>query len=392
MDRPRKVLWLIKGLGRGGAESLLALSLPHLDRDAFQYEAAYLLPWKKDLLPDFERAGVPVHCLESRRRLDPGLVLRLARLLKRRQVDLLHVHSPYAALFGRVAARLARVPAVVYTEHNVLTSYHPATRLLHRLTSRLDTCTIAVSQEVQRSVLNGAQRRRKPVQVIYGGVEVAAIEEKAGRGEEYRDRLGIPQGHLVVGSVAHLRPQKGHGYLLEAVRQVLLERPATTFIVIGREKVPGYQQSLEARARELGIGERVRFLGFQPDPLPIVACFNVFALSSLYEGLPLALLEAMALGKPPVVTAVGGVPEVVQDGVNGLLVPPRDPSALAHKLLRLLNDPALRHKLAINARRTVEQHFTIGRMVREVEAVYKGLFSGEEAVTGPLPATRRKVH
>lgn len=389
MDRQRKVLWLIKGLGRGGAESLLALSLPHLDRGAFQYEAAYLLPWKKDLLPDFERAGVPVHCLESRRRLDLGLVLRLARLLKRRQVDVLHVHSPYAALFGRVAARLARVPAVVYTEHNVLTSYHPATRILHRLTSRLDTCTIAVSQEVQRSVLDSAQGRRKPVQVIYGGVEVAAIEKKAEQGEEYRARLGIPGDHLVVGNVAHLRPQKGHGYLLEAARQVLLERPATTFIVIGREKVPGYQKSLEARARELGLGDRVRFLGFQPDPLPIVACFDVFALSSVYEGLPLALLEAMAMGKPSVVTAVGGVPEVVQDGVNGLLVPPRDPSALAHKLLRLLGHPDLRQKLAVSARRTVEQRFTIARMVREVEALYRRLLAGEEVVLGPLPATER---
>ena len=364
-----KVLWLIKGLGAGGAEQLLAGSIPYLDRDRFDYEVGYLLPWKTDLVSRFEDAGVPIHCLKRKGNIDPMLVPQLVGLFRRRQVDLVHTHSPYAAVASRLASKLSGVKALVHTEHNMLPSYNPATRVLHRLTTRMGHSVIAVSREVEQSILDTRLFKPKALRVIPGGIDPNRLKGFA-TSADVRRELGIPAGHRVVGNVAHLRWQKGHGYLLQAAQRVLRKHPKTIFVIVGREKVPGYQKELEDQARELGIDDRVIFTGFQADPLRIVANFDVFLMSSIHEGLPIALLEAMALEKPPVVTAVGGIPEVIEDGDDGLLVEPKNPTALAEQVSRLLADDGLRQRIAKRAHAKATQRFSIQRMVEHTEQVY----------------------
>ena len=375
----RKILWLVKGLGAGGAEKLLSLSLPHLDRERYDYEVAYLLPWKRDLVPEFEAAGIKATCLNVKKGLDPGFGLRLASLLRKNKIDLLHSHSPYPAIIGKVISRFAGVSALVHTEHNLLPSYNPVTRLLHRLTTPMTRATIAVSEEVRRTIVDTRLPKPRNLRVVYGGIDPKSMTTLADP-KVTRARFGIPDDHFVIGNVAHLRSQKGYGFFLQAAKIILDRHPTTTFVIVGREKEAGYQSSLERQAEELGIKERVVFTGFQPDSLNIMATFDLLLMSSLYEGLPVALMEAMAQGKPIVLTSVGGVREAVEDGVEGFLVPPRDPAALAERALTLIGDDALRERMGGHARQTVLRKFTVDRMVRETEEVYEEVL-GERAVS-----------
>ena len=371
MGSRRKVMLLIKGLGAGGAEKLLSTSIPFLDRESYDYEVAYLLPHKNDLVHEFEQAGIPVFCLGVGKPYDLRCILRLRKLLKQRQVDLIHIHLPYAGIIGRIAARLANVKATVYTEHNLTTGYNPITRLLDHLTYRFDYATITVSDSVRDSVLHTRMPKPSNLITVLNGVDIEQVnltdqtEIAAIKGS-----LGIPDGDLVVGNIAHIRPGKGQQYLVQAAKMVIDRCPNTTFLIVGREKITGARQELEAQATGLGIREKIIFTGFRTDALKLMAACDLFVLSSLFEGLLVALLEAMAQGKPPVVTAVGGVPEVVTNGVDGFLVEPKDHEALAQRLITLLEDADLRREMAIKATKKIEERFSLRSMIGTVEGVY----------------------
>jgi glycosyltransferase involved in cell wall biosynthesis len=384
------VLWLIKGLGAGGAERLLSDSIPYLDRRTFNYEVAYMLPWKRDFVPDFERAGIPAHCLNSTKRVDPGVFLRLRRLLRERHVTLLHSHLPSTGITARFASRMTGVRARIYTEHNVLGVYHPAIRFLDRLTYRMDDITIAVSEEVANTARGWRLLRPGRLNVIENGVAMSGIKvPDDGAPRPLMASLGVPAGNFIIGNIAHLRPAKGHNFLLDAVKLIAASHPAVTCVIVGREKTPGVQAELERYATSLGIRDHVVFTGFREDARELAAETDAFVLSSLFEGLPIALLESMALRKPVVVTAVGGVPEVVTDGVHGFLVPPKDPAALAGGVLRLIADPSLRRRMGeAGAEKVLEDHST-KRMVRQIEQLYhevltkRGLKLGRSSAGAP---------
>jgi glycosyltransferase involved in cell wall biosynthesis len=171
-------------------------------------------------------------------------------------------------------------------------------------------------------------------------------------------------------------PGKGQQYLLQAAQIVIGCWPNTTFLIVGRAKPPEARQELEAQAADLGIKDKIIFTGFREDALRIIAACDLFVLSSLFEGLPVALLEAMAQGKPPVVTAVGGIPGVVTDGVEGFLVEPKDYHTLAQRIITLLQDADLRSQMSVRASRKIEEKFSLHRMVCDVESVYARTLSG----------------
>ena len=370
-----KVLWLIKGLGPGGAERLLTTAIPHIDRSAFDYEVAYCLPHDNDLVPEFKSADIPVFCLDLKTSLDPRGPYRLFRLLQNRKPQILHIHLPYSGILGRVIGRLAGVRGIVYTEHSVMEMYHPLTRLLNLLTYPLCRTTIAVSEEVQHSIIKHRITRRNKLLVIRNGVDLNCGSTGGGQPDKTREVLGIPANHKVVGNVAHIRPEKGHDYLMRAAKIVLDRYPDVTFVIVGRENMNGEIGRLEELAAGLGIRKRVIFTGFRQDVSNIMCIFDLFVLSSLYEGLPLALLEAMSMGKPAVAPQVGGIPEVIKDGQNGLLVQPRNPEELAEKILQLLQDHVLRSKMSQNAAQVVRERFSIQEMVRSVEQVYSDVLN-----------------
>jgi glycosyltransferase involved in cell wall biosynthesis len=376
------VLIVIKGLGRGGAEQLLLSGVPYLDTERYRYQFAYLLPWKDSLVPELTGAGLPVHCLDGAR--GAGWAGRLRALVRRQGIALVHAHSPVAAAGVRAVA--GRRTRVVYTEHNLWGRYHRATWAANLATFPRNDHVFAVSETVRASIRYPGPLRllpMPPVETLHHGLDPAAVPGLFHRGasleppgpppgrDGVRGELGIPDDALVVGSVANFKAAKDHATLLRAAAIVRRAVPSLRVVLVG-------QGPLEAETRrlagELGLDGTVVFAGFRTDATRLMAGFDAFALSSTYEGLPIALIEAMASGCPAVVTGVGGTPEVVADGVHGFLVPPRDPAALAAGLTRLLGDPALRAGMGAAAAARARD-FDIRKAVRRMEQVYARLLA-----------------
>lgn len=376
----RKVLWLIKGLGVGGAERLLSTSLPYLNRHMFDYKVAYFLPHKDALVPEFERAGIPVFCLNLKGSYDLSAVLRLVSLLRQQEIDILHIHSPYAGILGRVAARLSGVSAIVCTEHMQIEKQNYITRFGNLLTYPLNDATIAVSDAVLHSVLDRQIIKHGTYVTIHNGVDLNAIATAGTCRTPIRESLGIPAQHQVVGNVANLFPGKGHRYLIEAARLVLNQYPDVTFVIVGNDKITEDAGRLRELAGHLRIQDRVIFTGFRRDVFQLMAAFDIFVLPSLWEGFGIVLLEAMALGKPVVGTEVGGIPEIIDNGLNGFLVEPRNPQQLAEKILKLLRNETLRNQMGQNGMQKVRDRFSIQRTVRETEKVYVMAINGKKGL------------
>jgi glycosyltransferase involved in cell wall biosynthesis len=363
----RRVLLLIKGLGRGGAEQLLVSSVRHADATRFIYEVAYLLPWKAALVSDLEAAGVTVHCLDGAR--GGAWIRRLRSLVRERGFEIVHGHSPYPMVGARLALRGRS--HLVYTEHNLWSRYHPATFWSNLLTYSMNEHVFAVSDSVRISARYPAPLRflrMPPVETLYHGPDPAALAA-ADASEDIRASLGVRYGVPLVGTVANLKAHKGYPHLLHAAQYVRQAVPEARFVLVGQGPM---EAELRHQAQELGLDGTVIFAGYREDALSVIKTFDVFVLPSLFEGLSIALMEAMALGKPSVVTRVGGLPEVVTHEEHGLVVPPADPRALAQAIVALLRDKSWRTRLG-SAARVRAMDFDIRQAVRRVEDVYEEL-------------------
>jgi glycosyltransferase involved in cell wall biosynthesis len=361
-----RILWLTKGLGRGGAERLLVSAAKRLDRSRFELEVAYVLPWKDALVPDLEHLGVRVHCLDGSRALDGRWIPRLRRLVRQGRFDLVHTHMPYVALGARtISSRRVRI---VHTEHNTWEHYRWPTRWANRLTYSRNSAVIAVSRAVAASVRPvTVVRTWPPVFVIHHGAELPGSAPPTPKSRaRARITLGLPEDALVVGSVGNFTPKKDHRTLLEATARAALQHDGLQLVLVGSGPL---ERALRDATRSLGLMDRVVFAGSRDDVAELLPAFDVFALSSRNEGLPISLLEAMAAGVPCVATSVGGVPEIVTDGDEGLLVAAGDAAALSGALSTLLGTPGLRDATAARAAQTARR-FDIIQAVRRIEDVY----------------------
>jgi len=352
----------------GGAEQAMFMLIGALDRNAWR--PTLLLDAAPGVEPLAERAAeleVPVRPIPP---MPLGLAgarraPRLARLLRRERPAVFHAHLswPLAAKYGLAAAVAARVPAVVATVQLV-----PAMDLDRSSFLQLRAIStgvgryIAVSRDVADQLAERFHWPRAKIEVVYNAVEPQRFQ---GSGSEaLREELTGGRERPLVLTSARLHEQKGHAVLLRAATEV----PGAVFAFAGDGPE---RAALEGLAAELGIADRVLFLGERGDVAELLAACDVFALPSLYEGSSLALLEAMAAGRPVVSSAIGGTDELIEDGVSGLLVPPADAGALAAALRRLLSDESLRTALARQARERVERDFTRDAMARRVTGIYE---------------------
>jgi glycosyltransferase involved in cell wall biosynthesis len=376
-DRPRtpagpsrtRVLWLIKGLGAGGAETLLLLWAKVRDRRRFAYETAFVLPRKTALVDPMRETGVPVSCLDGGREWDVRWLLRLRRLLRERRPDLIHVHSPYVAGFTRLVVRsLPRRyrPRLLTSEHLPWSGYARPTRILNALTYRLDDAHVAVSHAVLSSI---PPRLVDGTRVIRTGVDVAAIRGHREERARIRATLGLEPDHFVIGTVANYRAQKDYPTLLRAAARVAGAHPHARFVAVGDG--PLEHDIVRLRA-ELSLQDTFLLLGRREDPAGVLAACDAFVLASRFEGLPLALMEALAMGLPVVATSSAGVRECVTHDQDALLVPVGDAAALGVALDRVIREPGLRRRLATEAE-TGAHRFDIARMAGEIEALYAEL-------------------
>ena len=364
MTAKPKIVILIKGLGIGGAERLISEAVQFWDRDRFEYRVAYLLPWKDQLVPSIQTAGVQVVQLGNGK-LGPTTFRAVRTYFREIEPDLVHAHLPSTGILARMTS-----PApVVYTEHNVVSSYRQPTRAINRATYGRNTRLIAVSGAVAESVTS--YPKPAPI-VIPNGVSVSVSAEEKNRA---RVELGIDENTLLVSHVGNIRPHKGHQNLIDAVARLKDSKNPFLVVSIGGEKNPGDLERITNSARSAGVDGALRFLGRREDALAFVGASDMMVNPSDHEGLPLAILEAMSLGKPVVATAVGGVPSVIESGVTGLLVPVADATELAQSLENLISDPALRSRLGSAAQQVALERHGLGSMIQTVERVYEDILA-----------------
>ena len=362
-----RVLWLVKGLGPGGAERLLVAAAGAHDRAAFEFEVVYLLPWKDHLVAELEVLGVRCTCLDVRDERDVRWAGRFRRHLREQAPALVHVHSPYAAAVGRLVVRSlpkATRPVVVSTEHNPWSTFKPLTRYANAWTSRLDDAVFAVSEEARDSM---STHQRQRAEVLVHGIDVDAIARLRSERTAVRAELDVDDDTLLVGTVANYHPKKDWPNLLLAAR-LLADRDVPIHVVaVGQGPL---QSEVERLHRELALEGFVTLTGYRPDAVRLMAGCDIFALGSKWEGLPVALMEAAALGLPIVATRVGGIPDAFRDGVDAVLVPPSSPTALADAIEALARDPQRRAAQgAASAVRAAD--FDVARAVARLEEVYR---------------------
>lgn len=310
-----------------------------------------------------------------------GIWLQMPRLvshLRREQPELLHLHGQFAGTWGRLAARWAGVPLVIYTPHAVQIGsriLRPFYAAAERLLGRGCDAIIYVSQHDANLAQRRGWARPDQVVVIPNGVHMESLRQRAARGIE--PPLEKPEGVRWVLQAGRLHPQKGTDLLLAAARRVIARHRDTHFLLAGEGPLA---ERLAADARRGGIENHIHFLGWRDDLPGLMAASDVIVLASRWEAMPYALLEAMALSKPCVATAVGGVPEIIQDGVHGRLVPPEDPAALADALLALLADPQRGQVMGWAAAARVLSDFSLARMVGKSATLYRRLLGLPEEV------------
>ncbi|MDH3499064.1 MAG: glycosyltransferase [Acidimicrobiia bacterium] len=355
------ILIFIKGLGIGGAERLISDGAEFWDRDRFDYRVAYVLPWKNQVVPDLDAFGVSVRCIGTDNGMRPSVVPRLRRLIRDWDVDLVHAHLPTTGVLARL---FARVP-VVYTEHNMESSYRAPTRQLNRWTYSRNAAVTAVSEAVAES-LEGFPG--PPVRVVENGVSARLRPPEAAAA---RDELGISSSDPLVCHVGNIRPHKGHSNLIAAAAILKDRIPNLTIVSIGGEKHAGDLARIQAEAAHAGVADVLRFLGRKTgtEARAFMEAANVYVNPADFEGLPVSILEAMALGRAVVATNVGGVPSVITHE-TGVLVPPKDPRALADATADLLTDSERAGALGKSAKALAEGSYGLDRMVGRLEAIY----------------------
>ena len=346
---------------RGGEQQVLYLSQALQARG---YDNVIVCQPQSALSQRATEAGLPTWNLPMRHEVDLTAVWRLGRYLRRRQIDILHMHAPHAHTIGLLARRLAPSVRLVVSRR---VDFDPIRHWGSRWKYHAAGVYYLTVSDAIRQVLLTSGIPAKQVQTIHSGIDVR-------RDETVPDAAALfAEGTRVIGTVGHLAGHKGHAYLLEAMRHLLHDEPRVGVAIIGTGDL---QPALEAQAAALGINERVRFPGFRLDVLALMRQFEIFVMPSSLEGLGTSVLDAMALGKPVVATRAGGIPEAVHDGVTGLLVPPRDPLALARAIRDLLRHPEQAKQFGEAGRARVARYFTATRMADRTLRVYQQLVDG----------------
>jgi glycosyltransferase involved in cell wall biosynthesis len=343
------------GLDMGGLEKLLVEFARQADRKRFALR--FLSLGERGVLAgDIETSGWPVTTLASGAGLKPALVLRLARLLGRWGIDVVHTHDDRPLIYGALAARLARVPRVIHTQHG---KNRPLIRRepIYRLAAGLVDRFVCVSDDLAR-LTNRLHIAPRKVCRIWNGIDA----------DRFAYRGPCADGPAV--TVARLNPEKDIANLLRAAALVVQQRPRFQLAIAGDG--PSLTE-LRRHAAALALGAHVHFLGQVQDVPSLLAGASLFVLPSISEGISLTLLEAMARGLPVVATRVGGNCESVVEGQTGLLVPAQDPAALAQAIQRVHADPEIGRRMGLAARHRVEHEFDIRRMVADYEALYQRL-------------------
>lgn len=368
--RPLKVLRVVIGLNQGGVQQAVLNLFKGLDRRKFE-PIACAIENTGAIGKEIEAAGFEVITLGYKRQ-PLRTIYALAKLMRERKVDIVHASSYHPSFYARIAGLLAGVPVLISHEHVVFANKRWQRVVLNKLLAPFTDCFLPVGHAVARQVIDWYGYPEAKVEVIHNGVDTYRFAPPTCR-EEAKRKVGLDPNRLVVGMICRLDPEKGHRYFFDAVK-ALHGRFDAQWLVVGMGR--GEAQVMQ-EAKDRGVDEVVQFLGMRRDVPDLLAAFDCYVLPTLQEGFPNSVLEAMSAGCPVVVSDFPGNLEVVSDGVNGLVAPMGDSVALTRHIEALLTDSGLRMRLGTEARRHIEENFSIKRNVDKTASLYERLWSNK---------------
>jgi glycosyltransferase involved in cell wall biosynthesis len=348
-----------------GVKRLFAWMIPRFDPERYQVSLVSLR--KKDLSEEtLESFGVDITYLHKSR-FDPATLPALLKVIDRKQIDILHLHGYGATTFGRMAGAMRRLPTILH-EHANLTDTPWFQKVADSILEPYTDIALAVSQSTADFVVNARRIPARKVKVVYLGVPLEEFSRERTDEEirAARAELGIAPGDFAIGTVTRLHESKGNSFLVEAARRVLDERPFARFFIVGEGPL---REALEQQARALQLGDRFVFAGFARDVARVVSAFDISVFPSLWEGTPLTVFEALAMGKAIVATDADGLIDVLTPEEDAIIVPRRDAAALAAGLIRAIDEPETRLRIRAAAFRTGKQ-YDIAAFVRKMEQLY----------------------
>jgi glycosyltransferase involved in cell wall biosynthesis len=340
----------------------------------------------EDQLETAKKQGIEIIDVPSMvRRISPindvrGLVA-LFHHIRKMEPHIVHTHTSKAGILGRLAAWMARVPIVIHTPHGHVFYGHFGRSLsrmflqMEKLLGRITHHQIALTPEEGKDYLNLGVAKSNNISVIHSGVDLNCFKRSKTKSNPRRNELGIPPDSLVVGYVGWLIPIKGVTYLVNAMAEVVQRHPNSLLVLVGKGDEKGEEEiKLSKQVENLGIADNVRFLGWRPDVNEIMGCFDIFVLPSLNEGMGRVLVEAMSAGLPIVASRVGGIPDLLKDGENGLLVPPANAGALEQAISDLLSDKDRRKRMGETGKKMCRP-YSIEAMVDKIDNLYSRLLA-----------------
>jgi len=363
---PRRVLHIIDSLHLGGAQEVV-LNLATCGSTRFQHEVAAMhgrgIYWDR-----IRQAGVKVHSLSPHKFLPFYLASILWRILSNRP-DVLHCHLIPSNIIAKPMGALLRVPVVINHDHTNDTRREQSALLrgLDRFSNRFATHIVAVSASCREFLIRRESISPQDVTLVPNAIDLTRFSPSDSGKSEARAHLGLVDTKKIVAGVGRLNPQKNFSLFLEIAAHLLSRFPDIHFLLAGDGPE---DRMLRDKARELGIGHCVTFLGYVADSRQVYQAADVLLMPSCYEGLPMTLLESMAMGLPVVASKLDGIAEVIEDGCEGFLVPPEDTALFVERTAALLEDEALVKRIATNARAKIEAQFSVERMTSAVEEIY----------------------
>ncbi len=362
--RKIKILHIIKSLGRGGAEMLLPETLKVHNTQKFEFHYIYFLPWKDQMVSALEDAGGKVTCMDAKNNI--YLFMRYKKVIdycKREGIELIHCHLPWAGFLGRLVFKKTGIP-VLYTEHNMQERYHFVTKRINKSTFNHQSVAFGVSEDVTNSIRNSINPSI-PVKTLLNGVNTDSFTREGDC--TIREKLGIPRAAIVLGNVAVFRFQKRLKEWLQVFAKVQGSNPNLYGIIVGAGPL---EEEIKEEFMKLGLEGKVFFPGLQTEVKPYFEAMDIFMMSSSFEGLPIALLEAMSMECAVVATDAGGIKEVVVNGETGLTCKVENWEELSELVQVLLDDPGKLEKYKIAARKRVIEDFSLKTMVEKLEGNY----------------------
>ena len=360
-----KIVHLVTSLEVGGAQHNMLLGLPRLDRDRYEHHIVSIMN-RMQMRQQFLKAGIRVHTLGLSHKTDLAVALRLRSLLKQLRPDILHTYLIHGNVLGRIVGRLVGVPVIIGSELTIGQAGRLG-RLVTKLTNPLTDAVEVNSETGGKAVVADLGVRPEKVEVVLPGLDLEVFGRSEGR-TSVRAELGIENEQHLVLYIGRLRPVKGVDYGIKAFAQALIAQPDMHMALAGEGE---QRQHLENLTAELGISEKVSFLGVRNDLANVLSAADSVLMPSLTEGFPRVAIEAMASSKPVIVTRVGGTPEAIIDEQTGILVQPKDIDAMASAITRLVADPDLQSRLGSSARQRTEKHYSAASYVARLDEMYQ---------------------